>query len=69
MKRSTKPAAAAKMVTITGGEGKGAPETTANGITAMIQSLITAQLVSKTGILDELDKTLKDRAAITNAKQ
>jgi flotillin len=42
----------AKMVTIASGE-TGAPETTSNNITAVIQTVLAAQMVAKGGILDQ----------------
>jgi flotillin len=44
--------AEAKMVTISSGEA-GAPETTSNNITSVIQTVLAAQMVAKTGILDQ----------------
>jgi flotillin len=41
----------ARMVTITNGEA-GAPEATSNNITSVIQTVLAAQLVAKTGLLD-----------------
>src|SRR6185295_18129524 len=43
--------ASAKMVTIAGG-GQGAPESTTSNITSVIQTLLAAQLVSRSGVLD-----------------
>ncbi|HEX6809103.1 MAG TPA: hypothetical protein VF118_14040 [Gemmatimonadaceae bacterium] len=42
----------AKMVTIAGGSGGGAPETTTNNIASVIQTVLAAQLVARGGILD-----------------
>ncbi len=42
----------AKLVTIAGGSGPGAPETTAQNITAVIQMALAAQLVARGGLLD-----------------
>ncbi|MEP6690445.1 MAG: hypothetical protein ABJD07_04775 [Gemmatimonadaceae bacterium] len=42
----------ARMVTITGGGGAGAPETTTNNITSVIQTMLAAQLVARGGLLD-----------------
>ncbi|HEX6815159.1 MAG TPA: hypothetical protein VF102_05755, partial [Gemmatimonadaceae bacterium] len=42
----------AKMVTISGGAGGGAPETTTNNIASVIQTVLAAQLVARGGILD-----------------
>jgi len=42
----------AKMVTISGGGGAGAPETTTNNIASVIQTVLAAQLVTRGGILD-----------------
>jgi len=44
--------AEAKMVTISSGE-VGAPETTSNNITSVVQTVLAAQMVAKTGILDQ----------------
>jgi flotillin len=41
----------AKLVTIANGGGEGAPETTTNNITSVIQTVLAAQLVSR-GLLD-----------------
>ena len=41
----------AKLVTISGGGGPGAPETTTNNITSVIQTVLAAQLVSR-GLID-----------------
>jgi flotillin len=58
--------AEAKLVTISGSDGRGgAPETTANNITSMIQSLLTAQLVTRAGVLDGMDKMAETTAAST----
>ncbi|MEJ7811419.1 MAG: hypothetical protein WKG32_13490 [Gemmatimonadaceae bacterium] len=47
--------AEAKLVTISsGGDGKGAPESTANNITSVIQTVLAAQLVTRGGILDSV---------------
>jgi hypothetical protein len=43
--------AEAKLITIAGA-GEGAPGTTASNITSVIQSVLAAQLVAKSGILD-----------------
>ena len=43
--------AESKLVTIASGEA-GAPETTSNNITAVIQTVLAAQMVAKGGILD-----------------
>lgn len=45
----------AKLVTIAGG-GTGAPEVTANNISSVIQTVLAAQLVSKSGLLDAADQ-------------
>lgn len=45
----------AKMVTISNGE-TGAPETTTNNMMSVIQTVLAAQLVGKSGILDAPDK-------------
>src|SRR5256884_1805443 len=42
----------AKLVTIAGGSGAGAPETTVQNITAVIQTALAAQLVTRGGVLD-----------------
>jgi flotillin len=42
----------ARLVTISGGGGEGAPEQTAGNITSVIQTVLAAQLVSRTGLLD-----------------
>ncbi len=42
----------AKMVTIAGGAGGGAPETTTSNIANVIQTVLAAQLVARGGILD-----------------
>jgi flotillin len=42
----------AKMVTISGGGGVGAAETTTNNIASVIQTVLAAQLVTRGGILD-----------------
>jgi len=42
----------AKLVTIAGGSGAGAPETTVQNITAVIQTALAAQLVTRGGLLD-----------------
>ena len=44
--------AQSKMVTISGGDGKGAPESTSNNISSVIQTVLAAQLVSKSNLLD-----------------
>lgn len=44
----------AKMVTIAGGDAS-APEATSNNITGVIQTVLAAQLVAKTGLLDQGD--------------
>jgi flotillin len=44
--------AEAKLVTIAAGNGPGAPETTAQNITAVIQTALAAQLVMRGGLLD-----------------
>jgi flotillin len=43
---------AAKMVTISGGGGPGAAETTTSNIASVIQTIVAAQLVSRSGMLD-----------------
>jgi flotillin len=43
--------AQARLVTIAGGD-RGAPEMTTNNVTSVIQSVLAAQLVGKTGLLD-----------------
>src|SRR5438876_5702444 len=40
------------LVTIAGGSGAGAPETTVQNITAVIQTALAAQLVTRGGLLD-----------------
>jgi flotillin len=45
--------AKARMVTISGGENGGAANSAANNITSVIQTVLAAQLVSKTGLLPE----------------
>ncbi len=45
----------AKMVTISNGE-VGAPETTTNNMMSVIQTVLAAQLVGKSGVLDSVDK-------------
>ncbi len=42
----------AKFITFSSGDGKGAPETTANDITQVIRSVLAAQMVAKGGMLD-----------------
>jgi flotillin len=42
----------AKLVTISSGGEKGAAETTTNSITGVIQTVLAAQLVSRSGVLD-----------------
>ncbi|MGH7647288.1 MAG: hypothetical protein ACREND_04170 [Gemmatimonadaceae bacterium] len=42
----------AKMVTISSGGGAGAPETTTNNIASVIQTVLAAQLVTRSGLLD-----------------
>jgi len=42
----------AKLITIAGGSGAGAPETTVQNITAVIQTALAAQLVTRGGLLD-----------------
>jgi flotillin len=42
----------AKLITIAGGSGAGAPETTVQNITAVIQTALAAQLVARGGLLD-----------------
>jgi flotillin len=42
----------AKFITFSSGEGKGAPETTANDITQVIRTVLAAQMVAKGGMLD-----------------
>jgi flotillin len=44
--------ASAKLVTITGGERGGAPEATTNNITSVIQTVLAAQLVARSGIVE-----------------
>jgi flotillin len=44
--------ASAKLVTITSGERGGAPEATTNNITSVIQTVLAAQLVARSGIID-----------------
>jgi flotillin len=47
----------AKMVTISsGGDGKGAAETTTNNIASVIQTVLAAQLVTRGGILDSVSQ-------------
>jgi flotillin len=44
--------ASAKLVTITSGEKGGAPESTTHNITSVIQTVLAAQLVARTGLID-----------------
>lgn len=45
--------AQSKLITITGGsDGKGAPESTSNNISSVIQTVLAAQLVSKSNLLE-----------------
>jgi flotillin len=44
--------AKSRMVTISGGGGESAPESTAGNITSVIQTVLAAQLVSRGGVLD-----------------
>jgi flotillin len=44
--------ASAKLVTIAGGDSGGAPEATTNNITSVIQTVLAAQLVARSGIVD-----------------
>ncbi len=45
--------AQSKLITITGGnDGKGAPESTSNNISSVIQTVLAAQLVSRNNLLD-----------------
>ncbi len=53
---------AARLITISSGE-TGAPETTANNMVSVIQTVLAAQMVAKGGILD------RDRPAETNGAQ
>ncbi len=53
----------AKLVTIAGGSGAGAPETTVQNITAVIQTALAAQLVTRGGLLD------RERTDGGNARQ
>ncbi|HEX8234875.1 MAG TPA: hypothetical protein VF600_02880 [Abditibacteriaceae bacterium] len=52
----------AKLVTISGGDGKGAADTTANNITSVIQTMLAAQMVSRGGILDGTNGTANGTA-------
>jgi len=45
--------AEAKLVTISGGGDKGAPEATANNMVSVIQTVLAAQMVARGGILNE----------------
>jgi len=54
----------AKLVTITGGAGGGAPETATNNITSVIQTVLAAQLVARGGILDGAVPPLTASSAI-----
>lgn len=45
--------AQAKLMTITGGNGPGAPDATTQHITQVLQTVLAAQLVAKSGFLDE----------------
>ena len=47
--------ATAKLVTISGGDGKGAGETATNNITSVIQTVLAAQMVARGGLLDSLE--------------
>ena len=44
--------AEAKLVTIAGGDGGGAPQTATSSITSVIQTVLAAQLVTRVGLLD-----------------
>jgi len=44
--------AQAKMVTISGGDGHGAPDATTQNISSVIQTVLAAQLVARGGLLD-----------------
>src|SRR5439155_1309629 len=46
--------AKARMVTISGGENGGAANSAAGNITSVIQTVLAAQLVSKTGLLGDV---------------
>ena len=47
--------AKAKMVTISGGEGGGAAESVTHNISSVIQTVLAAQLVTKGGLLSEIE--------------
>jgi flotillin len=49
--------AQAKMVTISGGDGSGAPDATTSNISSVIQTVLAAQLVARGGILDTANTT------------
>lgn len=52
--------ATAKLVTISGGDGKGAGETATNNITSVIQTVLAAQMVARGGLLDSLESGKSD---------
>jgi len=54
--------AQAKLITIAGGEGPGAPETAANNIKSVIQSMLAAQLITRAGLLDDTGADGEQRA-------
>ncbi|MGH9888489.1 MAG: hypothetical protein ACREBE_23350 [bacterium] len=56
----------AKLVTISGGGETGAPETTANNITSVIQTVLAAQLVSR-GLVDQSPPVSAARAELPSA--
>jgi flotillin len=53
--------AQARMVTVGGGNGDGAPETTTNNITQVIQTVLAAQLVAKGDLLGRNDPKQNDQ--------
>ena len=50
-----------KMITVGGGNGEGAPETTTNNITQVIQTVLAAQLVAKGDLLGTTEPTKGDQ--------
>jgi flotillin len=48
--------AKARLVTISGGEGGGAANSATNNIVAVIQTVLAAQMISKSGIAGEEEK-------------
>ncbi len=53
--------AQSKMITVTGGNGDGAPETTTNNITQVIQTVLAAQMVAKGDLLGGNDAKKDDK--------